>query len=279
VDDLTKSDRAVAKSGPAEVLARPILRVEGISKSFPGQNGTRHRVLNDVSLSVLKGEVLVIIGPSGSGKSTLLRCINLLTIPDSGSIEFLDKRLTFEKPRGPLAKLRFERDLCDLRRQIGMVFQHFNLFPHRKVLSNVMLALMRVLGLSAAEARERALKELERVGMAQKVDAYPNELSGGQKQRVAIARAMAMRPEIMMFDEATSALDPEITKDILGQMKKLAAAGMTMIVVTHEIGFAREVGNRIILMDWGRIVEEGPAKDLVSSPKNQRTQEFLRAIL
>jgi ABC-type polar amino acid transport system ATPase subunit len=259
-----------------------ILKLDGINKWFDGAGrGRRQHVLKDVSLTIRKGEVLVIIGPSGSGKSTLLRCINMLTPPDQGNITFLGRRWAppSSKFTDPLSALRQERDLCQLRTQIGMVFQHFNLFPHKTALKNVMLAPMRVLGLSAGSARERALAELERVGMSAKADAYPGQLSGGQKQRVAIARAMAMQPQIMLFDEATSALDPEIIEDVLSQMKELAAAGMTMIVVTHEMGFAREVGDRIIFMDEGRIVEQGPARELIASPQNPRTKTFLRAIL
>jgi ABC-type polar amino acid transport system ATPase subunit len=256
-----------------------ILSLDGINKSF-GAGNNRHHVLKDVTLTVRKGEVLVIIGPSGSGKSTLLRCVNMLTSPDRGAITFMGRRWSPPASgRSPLAAFRHERDLRELRTRIGMVFQHFNLFPHKTALKNVMLAPMRVLGLSAEAARERSLAELDRVGMKLKADAYPGQLSGGQKQRVAIARAMVMRPELMLFDEATSALDPEIIEEILGQMKKLAAEGMTMIVVTHEMGFAREVGDRIVFMDEGRIVEEGPARDLIAAPKSPRTQTFLRAIL
>jgi polar amino acid transport system ATP-binding protein len=238
-------------------------------------------VLKDVSLQVRKGEVLVIIGPSGSGKSTLLRCMNMLTPPEQGTVKFLGRAWeAADTSRGsPLSFWRRERELCQLRTRMGMVFQHFNLFPHRTVVRNVMLAPMRVLGLSAKSARERALIELERVGMGAKADAYPNQLSGGQKQRVAIARAMAMQPELMLFDEATSALDPEIIEDVLGQMKALAAEGMTMIVVTHEMGFAREVGDQIIFMDEGRIVEQGPAPEVITNPTHPRTKAFLRAVL
>jgi polar amino acid transport system ATP-binding protein len=238
-------------------------------------------VLKEIDLTLGKGEVLVVIGPSGSGKSTLLRCINMLAPPDSGTLTFFGERWPAAAGRSlnPLQLMARERALRRLRRRIGVVFQHFNLFPHKTVERNVMLAPMRVLGMTAAAARERALEELTRVGMAAKASAYPSQLSGGQKQRVAIARAMAMRPDLMLFDEATSALDPEIIEDILDQMRRLAAAGMTMIVVTHEMGFAREVGDRIIFMDEGRIVEEGEAKTLLAEPRNPRTRAFLRAIL
>jgi polar amino acid transport system ATP-binding protein len=259
-----------------------ILELDRVNKWFDvGSRKQRLHVLKDVSLEVRKGEVLVIIGPSGSGKSTLLRCMNMLTPPEEGTVKFLGRvRVAPDTGRrNPLAFWRRERELCQLRTRMGMVFQHFNLFPHRTALRNVMLAPMRVLGLSAHIARERALTELDRVGMRAKADAYPSQLSGGQKQRVAIARAMAMQPELMLFDEATSALDPEIIEDVLGQMKMLAARGMTMIVVTHEMGFAREVGDRIIFMDEGRIVEQGLARELIANPAHPRTKAFLRAIL
>jgi ABC-type polar amino acid transport system ATPase subunit len=266
----------------AETAASSILEIDRINKWFDaGSRKERLHVLKDVSLDVRKGEVLVIIGPSGSGKSTLLRCMNMLTPPDEGSIRFMGRILAAPGRglRNPLSSWRRERELCQLRTRMGMVFQHFNLFPHKSALRNVMLAPIRVLGMSVESARERALAELERVGMKAKADAYPNQLSGGQKQRVAIARAMAMQPELMLFDEVTSALDPEIIEDVLGQMKALAAAGMTMVVVTHEMGFAREVGDRIVFMDEGRIVEEGPARELIANPAHPRTKTFLRAIL
>ncbi len=264
-----------------------IVALHGVNKWLGGTHawrggGTpRHHVLKDIDLTVRRGEVLVVIGPSGSGKSTLLRCINMLAPPDTGTLSCFGRcwHTDAARSRNPFSRLRHERELRELRRRVGVVFQHFNLFPHTTVLKNVMLAPMRVLGLSPAAARVRALEELTLVGMASKAGAYPNQLSGGQKQRVAIARAMAMRPEIMLFDEATSALDPEIIGDILDQMRRLASAGMTMVVVTHEMGFAREVGDRIIFMDEGRILEQGEARTLISAPRNPRTQAFLRAIL
>jgi polar amino acid transport system ATP-binding protein len=230
---------------------------------------------------VAKGEVLVVIGPSGSGKSTLLRCLNFLAPPETGAVTFLGETLSLEQvPRFSFsARLDFERRLRHFRTQMGMVFQHFHLFPHMTVLDNVAAAPVRVLGLSKKEARERAAAELARVGMAEKAKNYPSQLSGGQKQRVAIARALAMKPQLMLFDEATSALDPELIGGILDEMRKLAESGMTMVVVTHEMGFAREVGDRLIFMDEGRIVEQGSARDVLAAPQNARTQAFLRAIL
>jgi len=263
-----------------------IIKLEGINKWFgPAQPRWRAaaaqpvHVLRDVSLSVRRGEVVVIIGPSGSGKSTLLRCMNLLTVPEAGRITFRGNVVLSAGAQAGSPPAGQRADLRQLRQQVGMVFQHFNLFPHKTVLRNVMLAPMRVLGLTAGQAEARAMEELERVGMADKAGAYPGQISGGQKQRVAIARAMAMRPQLMLFDEATSALDPEIIKDILDQMKRLAQSGMTMVVVTHEIGFAREVGDRIVFMDQGAIVEQGSARELVASPGNPRTRAFLQAIL
>lgn len=272
-------------AAPVE-FGEPILKLDKVNKWFrPRQSifsrsqDSGHHVLIDIDLSVRKGEVVVVIGPSGSGKSTLLRAINLLAPPESGTITFMGKHWIGGRPRGLTSRFSRNQDLCELRTHIGMVFQHFNLFPHKTAVRNVMLAPMRVLGLSAAQARERAMTELERVGLANKADSYPGQLSGGQKQRVAIARAMAMHPDIMLFDEATSALDPEIIEEILTHMKHLARAGMTMIVVTHEMGFAREVGDRIVFMDQGKILEEGPTKQLLSAPQNPRTRSFLKAIL
>jgi ABC-type polar amino acid transport system ATPase subunit len=258
-----------------------IVSVRGINKWFHQGRANENHVLRDVDASIDKGEVLVVIGPSGSGKSTLLRAVNFLAPPETGSVTFLGETLTRENlPRFDLsARMAYERRLRHFRTQMGMVFQHFNLFPHMTVLANVAAAPIRVLGLPKAEARERAEQELERVGMADKARSFPSQLSGGQKQRVAIARALAMRPQLMLFDEATSALDPELIGGILEEMKKLAQEGMTMMVVTHEMGFAREVGDRLIFMDAGRIVEQGQAREVLADPQNERTREFLRAIL
>jgi polar amino acid transport system ATP-binding protein len=258
-----------------------IVRAHGINKWFHRGRPNENHVLRDVDLTVDKGEVLVVIGPSGSGKSTLLRAINFLAPPETGKVTFLNQTLTRENlPRFDLSsRMAYEKRLRHFRTQMGMVFQHFNLFPHMTALDNVAAAPIRVLGLSRSVARGLAEEELRRVGMADKAKAYPSQLSGGQKQRVAIARALAMQPQLMLFDEATSALDPELIGGILEEMKRLAQEGMTMLVVTHEIGFAREVGDRLIFMDSGRIVEQGRARDVLADPQNERTREFLRAIL
>ena len=262
-------------------VGETILRVIGVNKHFHRGTLRHNHVLRDINMEVVKGEVLVIIGPSGSGKSTLLRCINLVSPPDTGTVVFLGRRWSKDAvPRlHPVERMRYERELNRLRTHIGMVFQHFNLFPHMTALQNVTLGLTRALNVPSKQARERALAELERVGLGGKASSYPSQLSGGQKQRVAIARALAMKPQLMLFDEVTSALDPELIGGILEEMKKLALEGMTMIVVTHEMGFAREVGDRLMFMDEGVIVEEGPAREMIKNPKNERTQAFLRAIL
>ena len=225
-------------------------------------------VLKDVSLDVAKGEVVVIIGPSGSGKSTLLRCLNYLEPVQSGEIWIDGIRLDHHRT-----------NIRTVRAEVGIVFQSFNLFPHLTALRNVMLAPVVVRKRPEAEVRQAALAMLAKVGLQDKVDAYPSQLSGGQQQRVAIARALAMQPKLMLFDEVTSALDPELVREVLDVMKQLARDGMTMIVVTHEMGFAREVADRVIFMDEGRIVEEGTAEDVFDRPQNQRTKEFLGKIL
>ena len=240
-----------------------MVRVKNIHKYF----GHLH-VLNDVSLDVSKGEVVVIIGPSGSGKSTLLRCLNYLEPVQAGEIWIDGIRLDHHKT-----------NIRAVRAEVGIVFQSFNLFPHLTALRNVMLAPRVVRRRSEAEVRQEALAILAKVGLQDKVDAYPSQLSGGQQQRVAIARALVMQPKLMLFDEVTSALDPELVREVLDVMKQLARDGMTMIVVTHEMGFAREVADRVIFMDEGRIIEEGTAADIFDRPQSQRTKEFLGKIL
>ena len=240
-----------------------MIRVEGLHKWF----GDLH-VLKGVDLSVAKGDVLVLLGPSGAGKSTVLRCINLLVHPDKGSVYLEGVRVNDPKVRPEW-----------VRQQIGMVFQQLNLFAHLTALENVTLGLRRVLRLSADEADGKGKALLTRVGLAHKEDAYPAELSGGQQQRVAIARAIAMDPKVVLFDEPTSALDPEFIKGVLDVMTQLAREGMTMIVVTHEMGFARNVANRVVFMDDGKVLEEGPPNEIILSPKHQRTQEFMSKIL
>lgn len=241
-----------------------MIRLEKIYKRFG-----KLEVLRGVDLNIDKGEVVVIIGPSGAGKSTLLRCINLLERPTSGRVIFEGVDIT-----------RMDgRDIDKIRERIGMVFQHINLFNHLNVMDNVILAPMKVKGLSRREAEQIARSLLERMGLEEKLYAYPSQLSGGQRQRVAIARALAMQPDIMLFDEPTSALDPEMIKEVLDVMKALVNDGMTMAIVTHEMGFAREVASRIIFMDDGSIIEEGTPKEIFSNPKEERTAVFLSKIL
>ena len=239
------------------------IRAEGLVKRYGD-----HTVLTGVDLDVAQGEVVCVIGPSGSGKSTLLRCLNLLERPTEGRVFIGDDEIT--APGAPVDALRS---------RLGMVFQSFNLFPHRTVLDNLTMAPMSVRGAGRAEARERARAMLARVGLSDKASEHPARLSGGQQQRVAIARALAMDPEAMLFDEVTSALDPELVKDVLAVMRELAEAGMTMIVVTHEMGFAREVGDRLLFMDEGAIVEEGAPAEVLSAPREERTRRFLSRVL
>lgn len=239
------------------------VHVSNLKKSFG-----KLEVLKDISMDVTKGEVVVLIGPSGSGKSTFLRCLNQLETATDGQI-IVDGQDVTDK----------HTDINKLRENIGMVFQHFNLFPHKTVLENIMLAPVELKKMTKAEARETGLKLLKRVGMADKADAYPSQISGGQKQRVAIARALAMNPDVMLFDEPTSALDPEMVGEVLTVMKELAEEGMTMIVVTHEIGFAREVANRVVFMDGGFIVEQGTPDEVFNHPKEARTIDFLNKVL
>jgi ABC-type polar amino acid transport system ATPase subunit len=247
-----------------------ILRIQNLDKHF----GALH-VLKSVNLTIRQGEHAVIFGPSGSGKSTLLRCINLLEEPQRGSVIFMGQDYG---PTGRAGGRRGRQDLRELRTRIGMVFQQFNLFPHLTALDNVTLALRRVKRLPERDARERGLQQLASVGLADKAQSYPSTLSGGQQQRVAIARALVMEPRVMLFDEPTSALDPELVGEVLGVMETLAASGMTMVVVTHEMGFARKVGDHLIFMDHGSIVEEG-GPEILEAPRQPRTQAFIQAIL
>lgn len=249
------------------------VRVENVHKRF----GTLE-VLKGVDLTVRPGEVTVVIGPSGSGKSTLLRCLNHLEKINAGRIWVDGELMGYRERGGKLHELR-EREVAAQRRSIGMVFQQFNLFPHMTVLENVMEAPVRLRRAPRAEVRERAHELLQRVGLADKVHAFPAQISGGQQQRVAIARALAMRPTLMLFDEPTSALDPELVGEVLDVMKDLARDGMTMIVVTHEIGFAREVGDSLVFMDEGRILESGPPRQVLAEPRHERTRAFLDKVL
>jgi polar amino acid transport system ATP-binding protein len=242
---------------------QPLIHLEGVHKWF----GDNH-VLRGIDLALRPAEVQVIIGPSGCGKSTLLRCVNLLEEPTLGRVWFEGRDIT---------DVRI--NLNEVRTHIGIVFQSYNLFPHKTAIENVRLALQKVLGQDEKEATDRAMEQLDRVGMASKVDAYPGSLSGGQQQRVAIARALAMEPKLMLFDEVTSALDPELVGEVLEVMLRLAGEGMTMMVVTHEMGFAREVGTRMIFMEEGVFVEEGAPADLYFHPQQERTREFLSKVL
>lgn len=253
--------------------ATEVLRIEGLIKSFG-----KLEVLKGIDLTVAEGEVVAVIGPSGSGKSTLLRCLNWLEIPTAGRIVFDGQRLG-QAESGDRVRDLPEAKLNAQRARIGMVFQRFNLFPHMTALGNVIEAPMRVRGLSRAEAVKVGERLLARVGLAEKRDEYPARLSGGQQQRVAIARALAMEPRLMLFDEATSALDPELVGEVLQVMQDLAKEGMTMVVVTHEIGFAREVAQRVVFMDGGVVVEQGAPQAVLGNPQHPRTKEFLRKVL
>jgi polar amino acid transport system ATP-binding protein len=246
---------------------------EGVRKRFG-----RLEVLRGIDLEVETGQVLCIIGPSGSGKSTFLRCINHLEKIDEGRLTVDGELVGYREHSGRLYELR-DREVGQRRAQVGMVFQHFNLFPHMTALENVTVGPLKVKREEKAVAVKRARDLLERVGLADKVDAYPRQLSGGQQQRVAIARALGMQPKLMLFDEPTSALDPELVSDVLDVMRSLAEDGMTMVVVTHEMGFAREVGDNLVFMDEGMIIESGPPKEVLSSPRHERTQLFLSRIL
>ena len=240
-----------------------MVRLEGLHKWF----GQLH-VLKGIDLNLDTGQVLVVIGPSGSGKSTLLRCANLLEVPTEGRVWFEGRNITDVRT-----------NLNEVRTRMGIVFQAYNLFPHKTALANITLALEKVLKVSGEEARERAMKELRHVGLEHKASSYPGQLSGGQQQRVAIARALAMRPSLMLFDEVTSALDPELVGEVLDVMKRLAEDGMTMMVVTHEMGFAREVGTHLVFMDDGQVVEEGDPREVFRSPGHERTRQFLSKVL
>ena len=240
-----------------------MIYVKDLNKSF-GKN----EVLKGIDEHIAKGEVVVVIGPSGSGKSTFLRCLNLLEVPTSGTITFEGKDITSKAT-----------DINKMREKMGMVFQQFNLFPHKTVKQNICLAPMRVKKMSNEQAEAKAKELLNKVGLIDKIDAYPASLSGGQKQRIAIARALAMEPDVMLFDEPTSALDPEMVGEVLNVMKDLAKEGMTMVVVTHEMGFAREVGDRILFMDGGKIVEQGTPDEIFKNPKNPRIIDFLSKVL
>ncbi|WP_018755663.1 amino acid ABC transporter ATP-binding protein [Paenibacillus terrigena] len=240
-----------------------MIKVTGLHKHFG-----KLEILKGIDMNIEKGEVVVVIGPSGSGKSTFLRCLNLLEIPTKGTIQFEGNLITDKS-----------HNINATREKMGMVFQQFNLFPHMTVIDNITLAPVKILKMDKASAVNIALDLLRQVGLEDKKNAYPSQLSGGQKQRIAIARALAMQPHVMLFDEPTSALDPEMVGEVLDVMKSLAAQGMTMIIVTHEMGFAREVGDRIVFMDGGNIVEEGDPQTVFSHPKHPRTQEFLSKVL
>jgi polar amino acid transport system ATP-binding protein len=253
--------------------ATPMVRAQAVHKSF----GRLH-VLRGIDLEVAPKEVTCLIGPSGSGKSTFLRCINHLEKIDAGKL-YVDGDLVGYTQRGDKLYELPEREVCSKRAEIGMVFQHFNLFPHMTALGNVIEAPMRVKGEGRAEAAERGRELLARVGLADKENVYPRQLSGGQQQRVAIARALAMRPKLMLFDEPTSALDPELVGEVLDAMRSLAEDGMTMVVVTHEMGFAREVGDSLVFMDAGVIVESGKPREVLTDPQHERTKSFLSKVL
>jgi polar amino acid transport system ATP-binding protein len=251
----------------------PMVKAEQVCKSFGAL-----QVLKGITLEVGKGQVLVMVGPSGSGKSTFLRCVNHLETVNAGRL-YVDGDLIGYRDRGSKLYEISPRDAAKQRRDIGMVFQHFNLFPHRTALENLVEAPIHVKRVKKADAVARAKDLLDQVGMAEKASAYPAQLSGGQQQRVAIARALAMNPKLMLFDEPTSALDPELVGEVLEVMKKLAAEGMTMVVVTHEMGFAREVANQLVFMDGGVVVESGPPREVLSNPQHERTKAFLSKVL
>jgi polar amino acid transport system ATP-binding protein len=251
----------------------PMVKAESVCKSFGAL-----RVLKGITLEVGRGEVLCMVGPSGSGKSTFLRCINHLEDVSAGRLYVDGDLIGYREAGGKLHEIS-PRVAAKQRREIGMVFQHFNLFPHRTALANIIEAPIHVKGVKKEEAVSRGKDLLNQVGLGEKADAYPAQLSGGQQQRVAIARALAMNPKLMLFDEPTSALDPELVGEVLGVMKKLAEEGMTMVVVTHEMGFAREVADQLVFMDDGVVVENGPPRELLANPKHERTKAFLSKVL
>jgi len=255
-------------------MSVPTIQIRGLTKRFGD-----HEVLRGVDLTIAASEVVCLIGPSGSGKSTLLRCVNFLEPYDSGEVRIEGRLIGYEDAPNGVRRPMAARPLREMRREIGMVFQHFNLWPHMTALHNVAEPLRRVRGLSAAEAEERAMAMLGRVGLATRGGDYPSRLSGGQQQRVAIARALAMQPRLMLFDEPTSALDPEMVKEVLDSMVALALDGMTMVVVSHEMAFARQVANRMILMDAGQIIEMNEPEAFFSRPQHERTKLFLSQIL
>ncbi len=261
------------QSATATASAPPMIIIKGLHKSFGPL-----KVLHDINLEVQQGQVVCLLGPSGAGKSTLLRCMNYLESPSGGAV-IIDGEFVGTKRVGNRLHEADEHDLCRARQKTGMVFQRFNLFGHLTALENVSLGPIVVKRMAAAQARARSLALLERVGLAAKRDSYPRQLSGGQQQRVAIARALAMEPRVMLFDEPTSALDPELVGEVLEVMRELAESGMTMVVVTHEIGFARDVADEVVFMDHGAIVECGAPSQLLSNPREPRTREFLARIL
>ncbi|ABS23080.1 amino acid ABC transporter ATP-binding protein [Bacillus cytotoxicus] len=240
-----------------------MIKIENLHKSFG-----EHKVLKGITTTIEKGEVVAIVGPSGSGKSTFLRCMNVLETPTSGSIWIGDKEVT-----------NLKTNMMNVREKVGMVFQHFHLFPHMTVLENIIYAPVNVKGIAKGTAEQKAMELLEKVGLLNKKGAYPNRLSGGQKQRVAIARALAMEPEVMLFDEPTSALDPEMVKEVLEVMKSLVTTGMTMVIVTHEMGFAKEVADRVLFLDGGKLVEDTTPQQFFTEPKSDRAKVFLQKIL
>ncbi len=256
-------------------IADSLIRVTDLKKYY---NHGAIKALDGVTVDINKGDVMVVIGPSGSGKSTFLRSLNLMEMPTGGAILFDGVDITKKKVRNEAGKM-VKLDIDKHRQKMGMVFQHFNLFPHMTILDNMTLAPVQVKHISKAEAGEKAKKLLERVGLADRADAYPIQLSGGQKQRVAIVRALMMEPEVMLFDEPTSALDPEMVGEVLDVMKELAQEGMTMVVVTHEMGFAREVGNRVLFMADGQLLEQGAPADIFEHPRHPRLKDFLSKVL